>query len=80
MTFAIDIFRRQRTVPPIFVYFQAATFYTKNPGDFSSDAEWRTYMNQKQEKITRLLQTDFIPLPQSYGISRKYSLQKIKRQ
>ena len=47
--FAIDIFRRQRTVPPIFVYFQAATFYTKNPGDFSSDAEWRTYMNRKQD-------------------------------
>lgn len=47
--FAIEIFRRQRTVPPIFIYFLAATYYSANPGDFKSDAEWRDYITRKED-------------------------------
>jgi len=50
--FALEIFRRQRTFPPVFVYFQAATFYTENPGDFTSDAGWRAHVLKESHPFT----------------------------
>ena len=51
--FGLEIFRRLGTVPAgMSVYFGAATYLAKHPGDFPSDAEWQAFLSGQSHPFT----------------------------